>query len=334
MSTDKSCVIIGAGIAGLMAGKKLNEKGVHVTVLDKGRGVGGRLATRRIANNVFDHGAQFFSAQDANFKTYVSEWVSGNIIRIWGKKGEIYPENGKDNDQHVYIGSAGMTSLAKYLAGDLTIELNRRAEVLNYFNDHWEIKTNTQEIFETEALILTPPLPQSLELLNSGNLPSLNGLRTQMENIKYNACISLMVVFDDMVDLPDAGALKLSGEPLAWMADNCRKGISKGLSAVTIHTGTEFSRMYWQQDDEMLAKNILYIASGWLKAPYREYQLKRWKYSRPSSTFNQTFCKLPTKIPLVLAGDAFGGPHIEGAALSGLSAAEEILSSMNFKRPD
>jgi predicted NAD/FAD-dependent oxidoreductase len=325
---NKNCLIIGAGIAGLMAGKKLQENGIKVTILDKGRGVGGRMATRRISKNIFDHGAQFLTANDATFTQYISEWASKDIIRIWGKKADIHPQNGENDKQNIYIGSNGMTSIAKYLATDLSVELNRRVEILNYFENHWEIKTNTQEVFESDAVILTAPLPQSLELLHSGNLPASNGIQAQLEEIKYHTCIALMVVYQEMVELPETGALKLSGEPLAWIADNRRKGISKGHSAITIHAGNEFSRMYWQQDDEMLAKNILYIAAGWLKSSYSEYQLKRWKYSRPRTTFSQSYYKLPTKIPLVLAGDAFGGPDIEGAALSGISAADTILSSL------
>ncbi|HEY5747869.1 MAG TPA: FAD-dependent oxidoreductase, partial [Chryseolinea sp.] len=41
-------VVIGAGLSGLFAAGKLNASGYRVIVLDKGRGVGGRLATRRL----------------------------------------------------------------------------------------------------------------------------------------------------------------------------------------------------------------------------------------------------------------------------------------------
>lgn len=49
--------IIGAGMAGLTAAADLAAAGLAVTVLDKSRGTGGRLATRRIAAGAFDHGA-------------------------------------------------------------------------------------------------------------------------------------------------------------------------------------------------------------------------------------------------------------------------------------
>ena len=58
----KSCVVVGAGMAGLTAAGKLTEQGVNVVVLEKARGVGGRLATRRIDAGVCDHGAQLFEA--------------------------------------------------------------------------------------------------------------------------------------------------------------------------------------------------------------------------------------------------------------------------------
>lgn len=56
-------VIVGAGLSGLVAARSLAASGHDVSVLDKGRGVGGRLATRRIGDAVLDHGAQFFTVR-------------------------------------------------------------------------------------------------------------------------------------------------------------------------------------------------------------------------------------------------------------------------------
>ena len=57
-------IVIGAGLSGLIAAGTLQANGARVLVLDKGRGVGGRLATRRTHSGIFDHGAQFFTAGD------------------------------------------------------------------------------------------------------------------------------------------------------------------------------------------------------------------------------------------------------------------------------
>ena len=332
MTTRKQCLIIGAGISGLMAARKLVEYGVEVMIIDKSSSVGGRMATRRMGGSVFDHGAQFFTARSGGFNTYVTEWLKEGIVRTWGEPGLFKPEAGMSALERVYVGAGGMATVAKHLARDLNVELLRRAAEINYLTDHWEVTTENHEIFQSDTLMLTAPLPQSLELMRSGNLPSLNGRQNELEQIRYNSCITLLVIYDGIVDLPSPGMLDLSGEPLAMITDNQAKGISEGSSALTIHTGSSFSRKYWEQDDEMLAKNILYIASGWLKSTYTSYQLKRWQYSRPVNTHHQRCFILSDRLPLVLAGDGFGGMRIEDAAMSGLAAAAAIRDLLHAEK--
>ena len=61
MQLNTETLIIGAGLSGLSAAQTLVRSGRSVLVVDKGRGVGGRLATRRIGDATLDHGAQFFT---------------------------------------------------------------------------------------------------------------------------------------------------------------------------------------------------------------------------------------------------------------------------------
>ena len=42
-------VIIGAGMSGIACARALRKAGVPVRLIDKGRGIGGRVATRRVA---------------------------------------------------------------------------------------------------------------------------------------------------------------------------------------------------------------------------------------------------------------------------------------------
>ena len=49
--------VIGAGLTGLTAARRLADAGCAVVVFDKSRGLGGRLATRRTALGPIDHGA-------------------------------------------------------------------------------------------------------------------------------------------------------------------------------------------------------------------------------------------------------------------------------------
>ena len=59
---DNDVLVIGAGMAGVIAGAELSRAGARVLVLDKNRSVGGRLASGQIGEATFDHGAQFIMA--------------------------------------------------------------------------------------------------------------------------------------------------------------------------------------------------------------------------------------------------------------------------------
>ena len=116
-------LIIGSGLAGLSAANRLTAQGLSVTVIDKGRGVGGRLAARRIGDAVFDHGAQFFTARSEQFKTCVNQWIKSGVAEQWYQS---YP--GQPNGHPRYRGVPNMVSIAKHIAKDQTVIQSTRAE--------------------------------------------------------------------------------------------------------------------------------------------------------------------------------------------------------------
>lgn len=65
-SNGKTVIIIGAGISGLAAAKKLKEKGFNVIVLEAQDKVGGRLRTNRTLGVEFDEGASWIHGIDGN----------------------------------------------------------------------------------------------------------------------------------------------------------------------------------------------------------------------------------------------------------------------------
>ena len=72
---NRSVAIVGGGIAGLTAARKLSRDGQSVQVFDKGRGAGGRASTRREGLRQFDHGAQYCTAKEERFQRQVDSWV-------------------------------------------------------------------------------------------------------------------------------------------------------------------------------------------------------------------------------------------------------------------
>ncbi len=84
-------VIVGAGMAGLACATALGGSGNEIVLLDKGRGPGGRMSSRRNATPVgeaqFDHGAQYFTARDAHFCQQVEHWAATGVVAPWPPAG-------------------------------------------------------------------------------------------------------------------------------------------------------------------------------------------------------------------------------------------------------
>lgn len=82
------CLIIGGGITGLIAAVTLQQQGIQPLILDKGYGLGGRLASRRLqapsgSEGQFDYGAQQFTVGTPSFQTWVDDWLRQGIVKVW-----------------------------------------------------------------------------------------------------------------------------------------------------------------------------------------------------------------------------------------------------------
>jgi predicted NAD/FAD-dependent oxidoreductase len=312
-------LVVGAGVAGLTAAADLQRRGRRVLVLDKGRGVGGRLASRRIGGATFDHGAQFITARTARFAAVIEEARQRGVVEEWCR-GFDDPADGHAR----WRGHPGMTSLAKHLARNLEVLVERQVLSMQCAGRRWVVEALTGDVFSATSVVLTPPVPQSLAIIANGGLTLAAETRTTLEAIEYERCLAVMAVLADPPRLGPPGGLAPAGGPIAWIADNQRKGISAE-PAVTIHATDAFSRGHWDLDRQEAGRRLLDAAQEWLGAGIREFQVHGWRYSKPVR-IHEDACVVVSRDPLlVLAGDAFAGPRVEGAALSGSAAAEAVL---------
>ena len=325
----ESCIVVGAGISGLLATIRLLHYGYRVIVLDKGGGVGGRMATRRIEEGVCDHGAQFFTARDPRFAHLVEFFLKADIVREWCRG---FPgANGQANsDGHPrYRGVAGMTSLPKYLAQGLDIRTREKVIAVSPQGSGWSVQTESGARFEADALLMTPPVPQSLALLDAGAVALDPSDRSALEAISYDPCIATMAVMPGPTRIPAPGALQHPTELIDFLADNQQKGISPDACAVTIHASAKFSRTHWTTAESEVAALLLDSARAWLPDPPRTVQVHRWRYAKPAQMHPESILYASGVPPLAFAGDAFGAPRIEGAALSGWAASEALGAARN-----
>ena len=319
---QKSVVIVGAGIAGLMAAGRLSRAGWRVTVIDKGRGLGGRMANRRIGEARFDHGAQFFTTRDRRFSGYVSKWVANGQATVWYDRETSAPDS---PPLRHYVGSPAMTAIGKQLAEGLNPVLGRRVTGLVSNGEGWTVADDTGSTYEGRWVVLTAPVPQALDLIDRNGVELPASDRTELDVIEYEKCIAVMVTLSGPSGLPEPGLLRPdTTEPLALVADNQRKGVSP-VSAVTLHSGPRFAESHFDAPDREKIAVLLKAAEPFLRSPATQAQAHRWGFAKPFQVHPEDHYCCPG-IRIALAGDGFGGGRVEGAALSGLAAADSLFA--------
>jgi predicted NAD/FAD-dependent oxidoreductase len=311
-------LIIGAGMSGLCAAAALKSAGHPVTVVDKGRGVGGRMATRRLGAATLDHGAQFVTARTERFERWIREAGEAGAAREWSRG---FPPTVDGHPR--WCGVTGMSGLAKHLAASLDVELGKQVAAVSRSETGWKIRMTDGEEWIAGTVILTAPVPQSVALLDAGGVALDANTRAQLAAIQYERCFAVMAVLGGPSKVPAPGGFVPEHGPLAWVADNQQKGISTE-PAVTLHATDAYSLENWERDRNEVAKELLAAAEPWIGSEIRQYEIHGWRYSRPVTPSALSCVVLEKKPALVLAGDAFGGARVEGAALSGWSAAEAV----------
>jgi renalase len=324
-------VVVGAGMAGLFAARTLADAGRSVTVLDQDSSLGGRMSTQRFGDGAFDHGAQYFTARDPVFRTWVEQWLTMGLIHLWSDGFATASGKLNQNGEPRYIGSRGMGAIPSHLADGLRVTLAANVTACAWTGKAWEIRyqegASGHRALQAKSVVLTPPVPQSLSLLAAGGVTLDATTQSALGRIDYSRCLVALVELEGNSLVPAPGGLWLSGEPVSWVADNQQKGISPktGGARLTIHAGKNFSLEHWDADPDTTARQLADAVQRWLGSPVRTIRFHRWRYAAPITVYPERCLALNEPGRLVFAGDAFAGPRVEGAVLSGLAAGEAVL---------
>ncbi|MGK7889512.1 MAG: NAD(P)/FAD-dependent oxidoreductase [Leptolyngbyaceae cyanobacterium] len=349
MGQDSTCLMIGGGMAGLTAATALQQQGHTVTVVDKGFGIGGRLASRSVKTEhgprgYFDYGCQSFTAQTPSFQKQLQAWESWGWVQPWANgftdtTGQFREFDGL-TDKICYRGTTSTRGVAQHLAEKLDIRTQTRIDRLVWQDNQWTAipvspKTGNPSkppVFHADIVILTAPVPQALELLDGSKLAIHPTQRQELEQVTYDRCIALLVLLEQESQIPEPGGLYVEDDAIQWMASNSIKGISPDGYGVTIHATPSFSRDHWEADREAIAHHLITNASPWLGSPVLAHHVHRWKYSQPTRLHPDPFAVLAWANdtiagPLILAGDGFTSAvtasSVERAVLSGEAAAHD-----------
>jgi renalase len=325
-------LVLGAGCAGLVAAIDLVAAGHEVTVVDKGRAVGGRLATRRIEGAVFDHGAQFVTFKHDDVADLVARWEADGVLAPWfrGAPDPTPDGGGGGGDGHPrFRGVPTMRSLAEHLAARVPdVRTGLRVTELCADAGGWVATAAAVDGGErieltATALLCTAPLPQTLELLDAGGVTLDERIEAALRPVTYDPTLAVLAVPEGPTELPNGGALRLGDGAVSWIGDAHTKGTSP-TPAVVVHATPEVSRELWTASDDEVAVRLLAAARPHLGVDAHAVHVQRWRYATPTGPPpGGDDLMLATTSPALLAfaGDAFAGGRIEGALRSGRAAA-------------
>ena len=289
-------------MAGLSAARILTQKGHDVTVLDKGRGVGGRMSTRTIDNAKADHGAQYFAAKTPEFQALISELKSDSIIADWHLA---------QRDNVRFVGAKGMNMIPKKMASTINALVNEKVVLI----ESNSIKTESGNTYNFDNLIITIPIPQVIDLFEYSNLYFSLQDKLVLEQIEYQPCIAVMAVLKQPTEIVSGGII-LENQPVAWIADNFQKGITE-IPTATIHASGAYSAKRFDDDLQKVANDMLLSINQYVKPEnIISFQTHRWKFSNATKRYENPFYQIENK-NIYLGGDAFGIGNVEGAFLSG-----------------
>jgi renalase len=323
-------ILVGAGIAGLSAAHQLRSAGINnLCVLEKSRGVGGRMSTRRIGEICVDHGAQYFTYRSPAFQSVLEPLLDDGTVETWIEAVATLKPDGQvlwPGAEHTYPRYAcpqGMTAVCKALSKDIDIHLETRATRIFAGDAGWEIQCENGQVYRAKAVLLTPPPEQSFALL--GALADRSELAPGKQ-VVFDPCFAVIAGYEDFSSAIPAG-LRWEADPLiAWSAlDGTKRPQS---FTFLLHSTPTFTRDHESEPREQLAQQFLKHAAQKLSLPALAHpawsQVHFWRYAMPVNPLSQQWLGIETPFPLAMAGCWCAGARVEGAFLSGQAAAKGL----------
>lgn len=318
-----SIAVIGAGISGLTLARQLLHC-ADVTVFEKSRGVGGRIATRRIDGLQFDHGAQFVTARTPEFMSLLQAASIDGAVADWQPRSiSLSPERKawkRDWFEPHYVGQPGMTHLAKYLATDVETELNCPVEAVKQRDGQWWMVTASGERGPFDWLISTAPAPQTATLLSG-----VAAVTDFLEPVCMKPCIAFMIRFNDERPFPWQ-VIEARDSFLDWIADESSRPERPDGAALTVHADPLWSEGRFKDDDAQLTAAVvdeLTRLTGIDGNAFKVLAIKRWRYARVIQVAEAPCLLLPEQ-QLGVCGDFCVGGRVEAAFISALTLSRQL----------
>ena len=317
--------IIGAGMAGLSAAKSLSLVG-DVTLFDKSRGIGGRMATRYAGEYEFDHGAQYFTIKDERFEEALADLTAAGDVLPWMPK-MLEARNTRADTRLKWVGAPRMNTLGKALAQGLTVKTSHRISAIKQTWGGWRLITDKDKTLQFfDWVIFAIPSHQSSEII-----PDIISFKPDLDRLTMRAAFTVMLGIPAVWTARWQAASFESG-PISWVTINSAKpGRSKGVTSIIIQSDNDWAQARIDDDREAIKTELINEASrrcGIDVARANHSAIHRWLYANPAKPSDHRYLiDAPAKI--AACGDWAIAGRVESAYLSGLECAAAIQAAID-----
>jgi predicted NAD/FAD-dependent oxidoreductase len=327
--------VIGAGLAGVAAAGDLAAAGKSVLVIDKSRGIGGRMATRRHGGTRIDHGAQFFTARSERFSTFINSLVDVDIVQIWSHGFPVLLDGvvcARPDGYPRYACPAGMSELAKQLLPEsVECVLGTQVTAVIRLADpvgegmRYEVLAGESTVCLARDVVLNLPPVQLVAV--AGEI--LTDVETErLLAVEMEPCWALGGCLAEDIPLTTV-ALECQHPVLGWISRNhTRRGNASEALSIMVHASGAWSAAHLENDPQDVRKAIessmhdIGMPLVWDGEPF----IHRWRYAKPVVGIGEDVFRLSSAPGVYGVGDWCIGGRVEGAVSSGWSAAAIIGS--------
>lgn len=318
-----SVAVIGCGIAGTSLAYLLTrgDARVNVTLFDKARGMGGRMATRYSDTFEHDHGAQFFTVRTDEFRQFLAPF--SDAIASWDASVTTLSPLSKPCkrpwfESH-YVSTPRMNSLCKRIAEGLDVHLGQRITRVSGVPGSWFLESDDALSGPFDWVISTAPAPQTFELFDLTPV-----------DVRYEPAFALMA---PLLRRPTFDAAVVKDSVIDWVALTGSKPGRKDdrPASLVVHANPEWSAQVLEAPlDEVKASMLEALAALSLDCDADAAMIHRWRYARVSRAAQEPFL-IDASRQLAACGDWCVGRTVEDAFQSSLQLSTELRLSFLSK---
>lgn len=357
-------IVVGGGLTGLVAARKLRGRGVAVTLVDRTFPFGGRLRPERI--DVPGHGRAAFDPRPAFLgpRQYDRDHPDAPLgfPPLGLRSDEFSPETlstlrripivrvSSGSEPAVPVPPSGVTvgggagallDLLQLRGCDEQFDRLTDTEVVGLQPEQHGWRVRVRECGVTshgdrlcrtlgaDAVLLTQPIPDALGLLDASHVNLPDPIRDELRRVRYERAMSILAAFRGPAQLP--AAVSFGDSPLSLAFDNQLTGASPGGPAVTAVVDPDWAAEHWGESDEAIARRLLPLVESWVGCERVWHRVRRHEFGRSTARPRMPFAEASDVPPLLIAGDGFAGyvaNPLDAAYTSATHAVSHLCRSL------